>query len=114
MPGISGSIISVPETTLFITSFTTPKNDSSSLKLLFEIVKMSEDERYRQSSQYRDWSFTPKALLDLRTITNQNAACASAKPFNVSEKHELFPLAIPPMLRMGDQTVRFQRGRLTA
>jgi cyclin H len=35
---------------------------------------MSEDERYRTSSQYRDWSFTPTALLDLRTITNQNAA----------------------------------------
>lgn len=34
---------------------------------------MSEDERYRTSSQYRDWSFTPASLLDLRTITNQNA-----------------------------------------
>ena len=74
MPEISGSIISVLETTLFITSFTTHKNDLSSLELLFEIAKMSEDERYRKSSQYRDWSFTPNALLDLRTITNQNAA----------------------------------------
>lgn len=35
---------------------------------------MLEDERYRTSSQYRDWSFTPASLLDLRTITNQNAA----------------------------------------
>lgn len=35
---------------------------------------MSEDERYRTSTQYRLWSFTPSSLLDLRTITNQNAA----------------------------------------
>lgn len=30
----------------------------------------SEDERYRQSSQYRLWSFTPASLQDLRSKTN--------------------------------------------
>ncbi|KUJ20880.1 cyclin-like protein [Mollisia scopiformis] len=35
---------------------------------------MSEDERYRTSTQYRLWSYTPQALLALRTTTNQIAA----------------------------------------
>jgi len=35
---------------------------------------MSEDERYRTSTQYRLWSFTPSSLLALRTTTTQNAA----------------------------------------
>src|SRR5690348_6871359 len=35
---------------------------------------MSEDERYRTSTQYRLWSFTPHALLAQRTATNQIAA----------------------------------------
>lgn len=35
---------------------------------------MSEDERYRTSTQYRLWSFTPSSLLSLRTTTNQIAA----------------------------------------
>jgi len=35
---------------------------------------MSEDERYRTSTQYRLWSFTPSSLLSLRTTTNSNAA----------------------------------------
>lgn len=33
----------------------------------------SEDQRYRQSSQYRLWSFTPSSLQDLRTKTNSLA-----------------------------------------
>ncbi|TAQ88012.1 hypothetical protein B7494_g3669 [Chlorociboria aeruginascens] len=35
---------------------------------------MSEDERYRTSSQYRLWSYSPKSLLSLRTMTNSTAA----------------------------------------
>ncbi|TVY87815.1 Cyclin [Lachnellula willkommii] len=35
---------------------------------------VSEDERYRTSTQYRLWSFTPASLLELRTTTNRNAA----------------------------------------
>ncbi|CZR54280.1 related to cyclin mcs2 [Phialocephala subalpina] len=35
---------------------------------------MSEDERYRTSTQYRLWSYTPSSLLALRTTTNQIAA----------------------------------------
>jgi cyclin H len=35
---------------------------------------MSEDERYRTSTQYRLWSFTPSALHAIRETTNLNAA----------------------------------------
>lgn len=35
---------------------------------------MSEDERYRTSTQFRLWSFTPSSLLAQRMQTNQNAA----------------------------------------
>ncbi|TVY35468.1 Cyclin [Lachnellula subtilissima] len=35
---------------------------------------VSEDERYRTSTQYRIWSFTPTSLFELRTTTNRNAA----------------------------------------
>ena len=35
---------------------------------------MSEDERYRTSTQFRDWSFTPSSLLARRIQTNQNSA----------------------------------------
>lgn len=34
----------------------------------------TEDERYRTSTQYRLWSYTPSSLLALRTATNRNAA----------------------------------------
>jgi cyclin H len=34
----------------------------------------TEDERYRTSTQYRLWSYTPAALRSLRTTTNSNAA----------------------------------------
>ncbi|EKD20542.1 hypothetical protein MBM_01224 [Drepanopeziza brunnea f. sp. 'multigermtubi' MB_m1] len=35
---------------------------------------MSEDERYRTSTQYRLWSYTPQSLHALRSTTNQTAA----------------------------------------
>ncbi|KAL2074606.1 hypothetical protein VTL71DRAFT_8384 [Oculimacula yallundae] len=35
---------------------------------------MSEDERYRTSTQYRLWSYTPQSLFALRSTTNQIAA----------------------------------------
>lgn len=35
---------------------------------------MNEDERYRTSTQYRLWSYTPEALASLRATTNQVAA----------------------------------------
>lgn len=35
---------------------------------------LSEDERYRTSSQYRLWSYTPSSLLALRKTTNRSAA----------------------------------------
>lgn len=35
---------------------------------------MSEDERYRSSTQYRLWSYSPESLLALRSTTNQIAA----------------------------------------
>lgn len=35
---------------------------------------MSEDERYRTSTQYRLWSYTPTSLLALRSTTNCIAA----------------------------------------
>jgi cyclin H len=35
---------------------------------------MSEDERYRTSTQYRLWSYSPDSLLDLRSTTNRTAA----------------------------------------
>jgi len=35
---------------------------------------MSEDERYRTSTQYRLWSYSPESLLALRSTTNQLAA----------------------------------------
>lgn len=35
---------------------------------------MSEDERYRSSTQFRLWSYTPSSLLALRTQTNAVAA----------------------------------------
>jgi cyclin H len=34
----------------------------------------TEDDRYRTSTQYRLWSYTPAALRSLRTTTNANAA----------------------------------------
>lgn len=34
---------------------------------------MNEDDRYRTSSQYRYWSYTPAALTDLRRKTNKVA-----------------------------------------
>ncbi|KFY06700.1 hypothetical protein V492_07822, partial [Pseudogymnoascus sp. VKM F-4246] len=34
---------------------------------------MNEDDRYRTSSQYRYWSYTPAALADLRSKTNKLA-----------------------------------------
>lgn len=35
---------------------------------------MNEDERYRTSTQYRLWSYTPESLAALRSTTNQVAA----------------------------------------
>jgi len=35
---------------------------------------MSEDERYRTSTQYRLWSFSPSSLRSLRETTNRIAA----------------------------------------
>jgi cyclin H len=35
---------------------------------------MNEDERYRTSSQYRLWSYTPDSLAKLRSTTNRVAA----------------------------------------
>ena len=35
---------------------------------------MSEDERYRTSTQYRLWSYTPQSLLAQRSSTNRIAA----------------------------------------
>ena len=35
---------------------------------------MNEDERYRTSTQYRLWSYSPESLATLRETTNQNAA----------------------------------------
>ncbi len=35
---------------------------------------MNEDERYRTSTQYRLWSYTPDSLAALRSTTNQVAA----------------------------------------
>jgi cyclin H len=35
---------------------------------------MNEDERYRTSTQYRLWSYTPESLAALRATTNQVAA----------------------------------------
>lgn len=35
---------------------------------------ISEDDRYRMSSQFRLWSFSPQALYELRRVTNQSAA----------------------------------------
>ena len=35
---------------------------------------MSEDERYRTSTQYRLWSYTPSSLAALRATTNRIAA----------------------------------------
>jgi cyclin H len=36
-------------------------------------VKMNEDDRYRTSSQYKYWSFTPSSLAALRAKTNELA-----------------------------------------
>lgn len=38
--------------------------------------KMTEDEIYRTSTQYRLWSFTPETLASLRASTNASAAQA--------------------------------------
>jgi cyclin H len=35
---------------------------------------MNEDERYRASTQYRLWSFTPESLASQRATTNRNAS----------------------------------------
>ena len=35
---------------------------------------MNEDERYRTSTQFRLWSFTPERLAEMRSITNKVAA----------------------------------------
>lgn len=37
-------------------------------------LKMSEDDRYRTSTQYRLWSYSPQSLFALRSSTNQIAA----------------------------------------
>lgn len=37
-------------------------------------MRLSEDEIYRTSTQYRLWSFTPEALTTLRANTNKAAA----------------------------------------
>lgn len=36
--------------------------------------EMNEDERYRSSTQYRLWSYTPSSLAQLRTATNELAS----------------------------------------
>lgn len=41
--------------------------------LWLQIIMATEDERYRQSSQYRLWSFSPLQLGDLRSRTNDLA-----------------------------------------
>jgi cyclin H len=38
------------------------------------ITTMNEDERYRTSTQYRLWSYTPELLAELRATTNRVAA----------------------------------------
>jgi cyclin H len=35
---------------------------------------MNEDERYRMSTQFRLWSFTPERLVEMRSTTNKVAA----------------------------------------
>jgi len=47
---------------------------SPTLHTIMAPSSVSEDERYRTSTQYRLWSFTPTSLLELRTTTNRNAA----------------------------------------
>lgn len=37
-------------------------------------MRLTEDEIYRSSTQYRLWSFTPEALASLRSNTNKTAA----------------------------------------
>ncbi|KAE8448187.1 hypothetical protein EG329_009791 [Mollisiaceae sp. DMI_Dod_QoI] len=52
-----------------------PENAPSQMETSVEPPSMmSEDERYRTSTQYRLWSYTPESLLALRTATNQIAA----------------------------------------
>jgi cyclin H len=38
------------------------------------MAKLSEDDRYRTSTQYRLWSYTPESLLAFRSSTNLVAA----------------------------------------
>lgn len=37
-------------------------------------MRLTEDDRYRQSTQFKLWSFTPEALETLRINTNKTAA----------------------------------------
>ncbi|OWP04035.1 hypothetical protein B2J93_8416 [Marssonina coronariae] len=70
---------------------------------------MSEDDRYRTSTQFRLWSYTSQSLLALRSTTNQTAAdrvreavrrlreARNAPPANTSESENVRPgSAIPP------------------
>ena len=63
--------------TLGIISTLAHSNDRTRNK--FQLSKretgaMSEDERYRTSTQYRLWSYSPESLFALRSSTNQIAA----------------------------------------
>jgi cyclin H len=60
-----------PKTTISLIS----RNDIANTESLIKTTAtMSEDERYRTSTQYRLWSYTPESLLALRSTTNQIAA----------------------------------------
>lgn len=37
-------------------------------------MRVNEDDLYRQSTQYKHWSFTPAKLVELRRKTNEHAA----------------------------------------
>lgn len=77
MPALSGLILDSKEQLTFEKHkhTLTPKNDRTKPQLLIQTAIMTtEDERYRTSTQYRLWSYTPSSLLALRTTTNRLAA----------------------------------------
>lgn len=52
---------------------------------------MNEDERYRTSSQYRLWSYSPESLASLRETTNELAATRVREAISRSKANSTAP-----------------------
>lgn len=97
---------------LHVWSLLTPVFDTHSLSMYKNPRKMAtEDARYRQSSQFRLWSFSPSSLQELRRKTNslatqqiapRLAADPAPEPLSVDEEAQLVKFYTVELLRAAE------------